>query len=332
MTRRYPPRLPESRVYEMLPRGYGSSNIRDGTTEEDSETPLARLRRLKYEMDELEEQLEKEPLDTEASENQKVSPAVLLNQLKMLKGDWSRLSQPPQPAADRAPPAPSTSAQSQNASAELSFTRLAEQVNALETLVGSPASTELPPPVLPVLDKLSHQLNLLSQPRHLDTLNRRIKTLVSDLDRIHETRRKLGDTTPLHLALNSGLTVSTTGSGEEEPDKATEGDLPPDILPRLQALFNLLPRLQALSPVVPGLLLRLRSLADLHASAASFDTSLTEAQASVTNMQETQKSLETVLANVQSSLQENQAAMEANVASIHERVIELAKRVQNLQS
>lgn len=309
-------------------------------------------------MDELEEQLQQpqDPSSDSVIEGDAVSPAILLNQLRMLKGDWTRLNEPPSKAAQTVPehpssaasePEPSTSARPQASTAhtmEPSFSKLTEQVGSLERLLGAPASADLPPPVLPALDKLSHQLSLLSQPRHLDTLSRRIKTLVSDLERIHETRRKLGDTTPLHLALSSGLTVSTPGEEESahsgEADKtaaaatgsAEDRELPPDILPRLQALFQLLPRLQALLPLTPGLLLRLRSLADLHASASTFGASLHEAQESVATMEESYKGLQTVLSNVQSSLEGNQKAMNANLDSIQERVASLDARVQALQS
>lgn len=342
LTRKYPPRLPESRIYELLPRGYSSPDKGKGSDEDEREPPLARLRRLKFEMDELEDQLQNEPLEASGPQDEKadkVTPAMLLNQLKLLRSDWSRLSQPPPPiptssATQQGPPEASTSDQSEQTDvSDASLTGIADQVSSLEKLLGAPTSADLPPPILPTLDRLSHQLGLLSQPRHLDTLSRRIKTLVSDLERIHETRRKLGDTTPLHLALSSGLTVSTGKADDDDPTPQESGkDLPPDILPRLHALFTLLPRLQALMPLTPGLLLRLRSLAELHTSATGFNDTLKQVQDAAANVESSQTSLDTVLQNVQTSLQQNQDAMEANLGSIDQRIEALQQRITTLQT
>lgn len=325
-----------------MPRGYLSSasqpyfpelHAKYGHQEQEPETPLARLRRLRMEMQELEEQLDTEQQSQQ--EHEQVSPGVLLHQLKFLKADLSRLSEPA-PLQSQPPqhmPAQSTSAfpTSQGAAPEPSMASLTAQVDALERIIGTPQDDDLAPPVLPTLDRLSHQLSLLTQPRHLDTLNRRIKTLVSDLERIHDARRKMGDNTPLHLALSSGLTLSTP---DPNPQPAAQGssDLPPDILPRLQALFQLLPRLQALVPLTPGLLLRLRSLAELHASSAGFDSSLKSAQQQLASMQDTHSSLTEVLGNVQRSLEQNQGAMQANMQSVEHRVKSLSQRVEALQS
>ncbi|KAH9917873.1 uncharacterized protein BXZ73DRAFT_92306 [Epithele typhae] len=62
------------------------------------------------------------------------------------------------------------------------------RVGELEKLVGSSTVTldelsPLPPPLLPLLTRLNAQLNLLTQPRHIDSISRRIKLLNSEFDR-----------------------------------------------------------------------------------------------------------------------------------------------------
>lgn len=45
-------------------------------------------------------------------------------------------------------------------------------------------TSPLPLPLLPLVTRLNSQLALLTQPRHLDSISRRLKLLLSDLDRV----------------------------------------------------------------------------------------------------------------------------------------------------
>jgi len=117
-----------------------------------------------------------------------------------------------------------------------------------------------PAPLVTTLARVEHQLGLLTQPRHLDTVARRVKVLVSDLERIHDARRKLGDTRPLNVALSSGMTVVAGGTGATVttalPPPAMLSSAPPpaalpaDALQRIDALFAILPRIEPLLPVL----------------------------------------------------------------------------------
>ncbi|KAI9442269.1 hypothetical protein H4582DRAFT_2109905 [Lactarius indigo] len=63
------------------------------------------------------------------------------------------------------------------------------RVGDLEKLIGSAStsldeSSAMPTPLLPLLTRLNTQLTVLAQPRHLDNISRRLKLLLSDLDRL----------------------------------------------------------------------------------------------------------------------------------------------------
>ncbi|CAO3593976.1 unnamed protein product [Absidia cylindrospora] len=97
-----------------------------------------------------------------------------------------------------------------------------ERIAKIEKLVGTSSGQgfdSIPPnftttSLLHSLSKLEQQITLLAQPRHLDTVARRIKVLNSELDRLHE--------------LKSGSGSSSSNSGRKElgyglPGSATMG-------------------------------------------------------------------------------------------------------------
>ncbi|GAA6040210.1 hypothetical protein JCM8097_004185 [Rhodosporidiobolus ruineniae] len=377
------------------------------------ETPLERLRRLRLEMAELEDEVrrseaerataepEKEgegelPVPTSAGQDKKgkkreVSPAVILQQLQLLRGDLSGLepavegmleadgekepgaaeeeegqlvqkakassgllaklglggsssTAAPAATAGGAKEAPKPAAGLGEAKEGELEKRLAE----LEKVVGASEADidethPLPPPLVSTLSRLDHLLTLLTQPRHLDSISRRVKVLVSDLERIHESRRKLGDSRPLNVALSGGLTLVTGSDAQGKPtplaslgasttgsSSASAAQLPPDALQKIDALFALLPRLDPLLPLAPRLLTRLQSLSSLHASAASFGETLSELKDEVERMGEGEKGLREVLEGLESSLQENEGTVKGNLEALGKRVEEVGRRLDKL--
>ena len=197
----------------------------------------------------------------------------------------------------------------------------------------------LPPPLLSTLGKLEHQLHLLTQPRHLDTIARRVRSLVTDLERIHEARRKIGDTRPLNVALTSGITVVTgpvgtlpsagpsSAAGQSQPQTQT---LPPDALQKIDTLFSLLPRIEPLLPLAPHLFTRLRSLATLHTSSQAFTDDLVDIEGRVTSLQGSEGLLKELLQGVQDSFEDNQRTVKANMETLGNRMEDLLQRVAKL--
>lgn len=207
---------------------------------------------------------------------------------------------------------------------------------------------------------MSHLLTLLTQPRHLDSISRRVKVLVSDLERLHESRRKLGDSRPLNVAIGSNLGASATmmtvavpgpdgklpslaasttarpasgsgsgGGGGAQP--GSEPTLSPDALQRIDSLFALLPRLDPLLPLTPRLLSRLRSLATLHAASASFKDDLERLKAELGRVGESEQGLRETLSGLEHSLKENEVTMKGNLLGLEKRVSSVLLRMDQLK-
>ncbi|EGG06145.1 uncharacterized protein MELLADRAFT_77857 [Melampsora larici-populina 98AG31] len=410
----------ETNQYSIIPRGY---SISTKNQQLEQETPLERLRRLRYEIEELEEELEKDaqrklqdttdqdpsneskddstpPSNAIESQNEKSktkkaksrvepSPAELLAQLQHMRDDLGKLSSSVdsfEPTSDlvtnlkqreayaktllqqltngnrhtsNLKSSEDQSKPSNPNSSDTSAAKLDARLNALENLLGSTSLLQasstgdvtLPPPLLVTINKLEHQLSLLTQPRHLDSVSRRVKVIVTDLERVHEARRKLSDHRPLSLALASGITVVTqaASSTNAHPQHLTTTlpgvpgilstgsssgqtaiNLPPDSLHKLERLYNLLPRLDPLLPLVPHLLIRLRSLSELHLNAQEFSKNLNELEGSSTKVEKRLKELDEILNRVELSIQENESLVKNNLTLVEDRIDGLVNKLDSL--
>ncbi|KAL8278232.1 hypothetical protein RQP46_009405 [Phenoliferia psychrophenolica] len=413
-------RLPSTNSYSTSARSGA-----DGSPEK--ETTLERLRRLRSEVEELEQDVRREqaeeadgttaPASAQDAKGKRkeVTPAVILQQLQLLRGDLggveanvgvlvgegekeagvppptsiaqkaktsssllSRLGLVTAPTSGTGPASPSKGASGTSANPgdgqlekrvaemervlgaseadvdEASSLHPPPQISSAAPLADLPSpplhfnqSHPLPPPLVQTLTRLDHLLTLLTQPRHLDSISRRVKVLVSDLERLHESRRKLGDTRPLNIALSGGMTVAVAGTGDAKPSsgaaapssssapKAMLGGgggeaIPPDTLQKIDALFALLPRLDPLFPLTPRLLTRLRSLAALHSSAATFGETLEELKADVLKLDEGEKGLSEVVAGLERSVDENEGKVKGNLEGLEGRLGSLVKRMEQL--
>ncbi|KAM0750428.1 hypothetical protein T439DRAFT_381115 [Meredithblackwellia eburnea MCA 4105] len=422
--RPYSRRLPPTSSYSAA--GASSAGIVDGL---DKETSLERLRRLRSEIEELEQEVRKE----QAEENERtgrgdggaeglsgttdgkgkrkeVSPAVILQQLHLLRGDLSELkvkigedvleaegesegasalaqkvksagsllsklglfSAPADGDAGRSPPvSPTKLPPSPTKAVPLSPTKkkqgistvsqgeLEKRVAEMEKALGASEAdvdeaNPLPTPLIQTLTRLDHLLTLLTQPRHLDSISRRVKVLVSDLERLHESRRKLGDTRPLNIALSGGLTVAVPGTGDSKSASGAatpsvpvtsgaslgpkgivggggvDSNIPPDALQKIESLFTLLPRLDPLLPLTPRLLTRLRSLSSLHQSAANFSETLDQLKKEVSKLDESERGLNEIVEDVGKSMGENEEKVKGNLEGLETRLAVLAKRMDKL--
>ncbi|KAG6866604.1 hypothetical protein C0991_000714, partial [Blastosporella zonata] len=183
------------------------------------------------------------------------------------------------------------------------------RVGELEKLVGSSSASldetsPLPPPLLPLLTRLNIQLTLLSQPRHLDSISRRLKLLLSDLER-----------------------VSSTQSQSRHPPSPSA---PSEQLMATTTLLPLLTRLSPALPQIPHILTRLRTLATLHTSAADFHATLEGLEEKQRKTHEALLELEGAVSRVEGSLQENRGVVQGNVAGLESRVNGLLGRLEEL--
>jgi nuclear migration protein JNM1 len=170
-------------------------------------------------------------------------------------------------------------------------------------------SSPMPPPLLPLLTRLGTQLTVLTQPRHLDNISRRLKLLLSDLDR-----------------LSSGK-----DQHRRQQSQHGEGGVAPGAPSTVQEqLSPILTRLVPALPQIPHILARLRTLAVLHASAAEFQSTLGGLEEDQRRLRETLGDLERAVGTVEASLKENGDVVKTNVTGLEERIQALSDRLDNL--
>ncbi|KAI0266686.1 hypothetical protein BC834DRAFT_953972 [Gloeopeniophorella convolvens] len=188
------------------------------------------------------------------------------------------------------------------------------RVGELEKLIGSASasldeSSAMPTPLLPLLSRLSTQLTVLTQPRHLDNISRRLKLLLADLDRA-------GAANQVHRR-----------SATAEAGGSTNG---PAVLPASlqEQLAPALARLVPALPQIPHILARLRTLATLHTSAAQFGTALSALEEEQRRSREALNALSQAIEGVEGSLAENGRVVKGNVAGLEERIDAMTKRLE----
>lgn len=91
-------------------------------------------------------------------------------------------------------------------------------------------------------------MTLLTQPRHLDSISRRLKLLISDLDRLSTAQHAHGN--------------------KKQSQQAAQAETPSAPTPLQEQMLPLLARLAPNLPHLPHLLTRMRTLSSLHSAAA----------------------------------------------------------------
>lgn len=167
-------------------------------------------------------------------------------------------------------------------------------------------ASPLPTPLLPLITRLNSQLTLLTQPRHIDSVSRRLKLLLSDLDRAsasqHHSHRR-----------------HSSQSGTGPPQTQIQDQLLP-----------LLARLGPSLPHIPHILTRLRTLAALHTSAGEFQSTLETLEEEQRKTREALGELEVAVQTVEASLEENRNVVRGNVGGLEGRVDTLLRRLEEL--
>ncbi|OXC70854.1 hypothetical protein AYX13_00270 [Cryptococcus neoformans] len=174
-------------------------------------------------------------------------------------------------------------------------------------------------PLVPTLNKHDHLLTLLTQPRHLDAISRRVKLLLVDLDRAAAASRRTGP---------SGVAAPQQSSEKAVTNLSlTQGEYT-----QLQSLFSILPRLDPLLPILTPLLARLRSLSALHSEASEIAVSLRGLQSRDKKNAEEIKELEEVVRSVQTGLDDAITAIKKNWEGLEKRMMGLEQRLKDVES
>ncbi|CCM00690.1 uncharacterized protein FIBRA_02729 [Fibroporia radiculosa] len=204
------------------------------------------------------------------------------------------------------------------------------RVGELEKVVGSSSTaldelSPLPPPLLPMLTRLNAQLTLLTQPRHVDSISRRLKLLLSDLDRVsnssaHQHGSQRRQSAHPHPGPASPHSTSAASSG-------TAPTVPPAVHEQLAPILT---RLAPILPHIPHILTRLRTLSALHTSAASFQGTLEGLEEEQRKTRAALEELERAVSNLEASMKENEDVVKRNVRELDERVEEVGRRIEDV--
>lgn len=269
-----------------------------------SETPLARLLRLQDEAKELEESLSADPTRTEhqgavrlleqiqrlqihaASKVPPLDPKETMNMIENLgHGDSTAASEA------SAPSLPTTTVPP--------LSTLALRLSQLEQLIGTPDDAEAVVPLVSTLARLESQIQLLTQPRHLDTIVHRAKMASAELDRVAENRKRI----------------------------ANHDEVSSETLSQIESLSALQSRIEPLVPLAPALLARLQALAPLHASATSFAAQVSDVEQAQHTQRTRMAELREMLEHAEASLAQNVQVTQSNLASLQARLAAIEARL-----
>lgn len=172
-------------------------------------------------------------------------------------------------------------------------------------------TSQLPPPLLPLLNRLSAQLTLLTQPRHIDSISRRLKLLLADLER------------------TSGASSAAVAGSRRQPSQGAS--LPTTAVSPLQGdILPLLTRLSQHLPTLPHILTRLRTLSALHTSAAAFEATLKDLEDEQKKVRQGLGELSAAVTRVEQTFTENEAMAARNVKGLEQRIDSLFSRLESL--
>lgn len=183
----------------------------------------------------------------------------------------------------------------------------------------------LPPPLLPLLTRLNTQLTLLTQPRHIDSISRRLKLLLSDLDRVSAANSSA------HGSKSRQSSHHPPGPNSPHPggSPAAPGAAVPT--PLQEQLTPILTRLAPLLPHIPHILTRLRTLSSLHTSAASFQSTLEGLEEEQKRGRAALEELLRAVDGVEKSLKDNEAVVKKNVSDLEERMEDVGRKMDDLK-
>ncbi|KAH0827604.1 hypothetical protein J3R83DRAFT_4329 [Lanmaoa asiatica] len=192
-----------------------------------------------------------------------------------------------------------------------------KRVGELEKLVGSVSATldettPLTPPLLPMLMRLNNQLTLLTQPRHIDSVSRRLKLLLSDLERVSASQIQKRQ---------------QAGGGQANGGSAGTSTV---LTPAQDAVLPLLSRLAPSLPHIPHILTRLRTLSALHGSAAEFQSTMAAFEEEQRRTREALDALKDAVVDVEASLEANRTTVAGNVGSLEDRVEKVLIRLEEV--
>jgi len=172
---------------------------------------------------------------------------------------------------------------------------LEKRLNDLETFLGKSNSNSS---ILVNVEQLREKLNLLADPNTLDSVQRRVKSLSSELDNV--TEKSKGNT-----QLN-------------QHEK------------KIEEMFEIMNRWDISSQQLPGIISRLQTLKVLHDESASFLQNITLLENHQQEMKTNLKSNGELMKHLETNFNSNISTISSNVTSIEKKIASLSKKLEEL--
>ena len=248
------------------------------------------------------------------------------------------------------------------------YTKFSSRLGTVESLLGLDS---IPPPDLPsvkdytmplmkMTDIMARQLNLLNEVEEpfLDQLAKRIRTIISDAERMEEKRKQAkkgyedllaardasnagfssnnGYHAPPQSPKLSGTTTRTTdrdGGGNDmlsvpSLDNPDHPLIDPELPARISALHSTLPAIENLAPMLQPILERLRALKEVHQDSSSANTRLTELEQHEVEIQKQLKQWRDTLGEMEQNTDELEEEWLENMENVENKFKELEARIK----
>ncbi|KAI0093310.1 hypothetical protein BDY19DRAFT_989960 [Irpex rosettiformis] len=212
------------------------------------------------------------------------------------------------------------------------------RLGALEKAIGSSTTaldetSPLLPPLIVTVTRLHSMLSLLSQPRQLDNVSRRLKLIQPDLERTSNTNT----TTHGHQSASHGGQRRQSSGHPLHSTSTTNGASSPTVpsapmnRTHLEQLSPILTRLAPILPNIPHILTRLRSLSALHTNAAAFQSTLERLEEQQAKERTDLADLEKAVEGIEKSIKDNESVVKKNVESLEARVEGVVHRIEEFR-
>ncbi|TPX31796.1 hypothetical protein SmJEL517_g04965 [Synchytrium microbalum] len=185
--------------------------------------------------------------------------------------------------------------------------------------------------LMAAMERFETQLTLLTQPRKLETVSRRVKSITIELERLAEAKKKehLESSLALHSSVY-GLDMTGTSHPSQEPPHSASHNNSNDNEQRVKHLFNTLEKLDPIVSLVPHLLSRLQSLRSLHTEAAVFAESLRTLAIEQNHVTESASNIGESVTRLQDAVKDNANVVQSNVEALDARIKSLISRIDKL--
>ncbi|KAL7749853.1 hypothetical protein RI367_004729 [Sorochytrium milnesiophthora] len=176
-----------------------------------------------------------------------------------------------------------------------------QRLSSIEKLLGNRIDTDAVPnvPLMQLINRLDQHVSALVQPRQLDLLARRVKTVLADLERTAELKKRAAE--------------SATKKRHN-----------------IAAIYSVTEKIDPLINIAPALLHRLQSLQTLHNEANLFSANLKRVVDDQAKMSMDLQQTADILRNLEQSIQVNGATIQKNVERIEERLAKVVQQTERL--